>query len=97
MSSLNESPYEKAGKYGIREDAAHPRPCASMKVPTKKQGNQDDCLRKWDALGLNESPYEKAGKSSTLASTAIPRRASMKVPTKKQGNNGHSVNRYRTP
>ena len=39
QAGLNESPYEKAGKFGWNRGGRIFQRGASMKVPTKKQGN----------------------------------------------------------
>ena len=86
LGGLNESPYEKAEKYGF--------PCgdesacgASMKVPTKKQRNSKRCRRASTASSLNESLSKKEGKClQTSTQSCASAAASMKALPKRKGN-----------
>ena len=60
---------------------------ASMKVPPKRKGNEEDFqLLRIQRISLNESPSEKEGKFFPPLSSSRLIRASMKVPPKRKGN-----------
>ena len=62
---------------------------ASMKVPTRRWGNQvQEAEDHYQRTGLNESPHPKVGKFFTPLRMNGEICASMKVPTRRWGNVG---------
>ncbi len=62
--SLNESPYEKVGKFAVVRASVSSISAGLNESPYEKVGKS---LGIWcvdvDTISLNESPYEKVGKS----------------------------------
>ena len=83
MNGLNESPYEKVGKFIFSLDDAL-NAVRLNESPYEKVGKSIvGLLRDLYAGCLNESPYEKVGKSVNGQVVCGRSAASMKVPTKK--------------
>ena len=90
---LNESPHPKAKKSESRSFKHTGTACASMKVPTRRRGNNQPANEATQhQCYLNESPHPRGRKFAACGVIrAAPMPTSKKVPTRKRGNVGDRV------